>query len=189
MTGFLDIALGFPTALFSFALIVVIAYWILTLLSGFGHHEHTGDHDLDGLGLGGVPVTVAVSLLITFGWFLSYTGSALFSAGFITVIVAVAGAWGLTRLAALPLRRMFPTAVEPSRTQFVGMTCVIRTGQVTDTFGQAEVRSPDGSSAVLQVRGDEQALVAGATALIFDYDAVGEFFRVMPFEEPADPRR
>ncbi|MFE5585359.1 hypothetical protein [Kitasatospora sp. NPDC056531] len=42
MGGFFAAALAFPTALFSFALVVVVGYWLLMLfggLGGFGHPE------------------------------------------------------------------------------------------------------------------------------------------------------
>lgn len=36
MGEFTDVALGFPTALFSFSLLVVAGYWTLVLLGGLG---------------------------------------------------------------------------------------------------------------------------------------------------------
>jgi hypothetical protein len=88
----------------------------------------------------------------------------------------------------VPLRRLTPEPLPPpSRQDFVGLACVIRTGRVGPDFGQAEVRAADGSSAVVQVRqsldetaGPGGALRTGASALIYDYDVEGEFFRVMP---------
>jgi hypothetical protein len=87
-----------------------------------------------------------------------------------------------------PLGRFLPTpAPPPSRRDFVGRACVIRTGRVGPDFGQAEVHAADGSSALVQVRqsldeaaGPGSVLRSGASALIYDYDAEGEFFRVMP---------
>jgi hypothetical protein len=72
--------------------------------------------------------------------------------------------------------------------------CVIRTSRVDLTFGQAEVRAADGSAAIIQVRQHgnrpgEEILKAGSTALIFDYDADGEFFWVMPYDAELDPHR
>jgi hypothetical protein len=100
----------------------------------------------------------------------------------------------LTRLLMRPLRRMLTEEQVPTRKDFVGRMCVIRTGRVDLAFGQAEVRAVDGSAAVIQVRQqrnreDEAALKAGNTALIFDYDADGEFFWVMPYDAELDPHR
>ena len=59
---------------------------------------------------------------------------------------------------------------------------------MTRDFGQAEVHSPDGSSAIVQVRqaGDDD-LRAGTVALLFDVDPEGEFFWVVPADIATTP--
>jgi len=202
--GFLRAATGYPTVFFTFALAVVVAYWVVVLVGGVhlhgghqaqgGHHGHGGRHGHGGLqrvlGLGGVPITVAVSLLIAFAWFSALTGRVVLGGGNEGILpaVALAGGWVGARVLVWPLRRLMPVpAPPPSRRDFVGRACVIRTGRVGPDFGQAEVHAADGSSALVQVRQspDEAAgpgivLTSGASALIYDYDAEGEFFRVMP---------
>ncbi|MFC9972070.1 hypothetical protein ACFVH6_14385 [Spirillospora sp. NPDC127200] len=202
--------------LFSFALLVVAGYWVLVLLGALGTDLLDADADtgagaggggggpgdlLAGAGLGGVPVTVAVSLLVALAWFLSLAGEVLVGTaapgGAVrawlavpVLVLALAGAWLGTRLLVRPLRRAFPEIAAPTRADFVGRTCVIRTGRVTAGFGQAEVAAADGSTAVVQVRatgGD--AFARGDTALIFDYDAAGEAFLVMPYGTAPDPGR
>ncbi|MDH6705992.1 hypothetical protein P3T27_002715 [Kitasatospora sp. MAA19] len=249
MGGFVAAALAFPTALFSFALVVVVGYWLLMLLGGLGfdalhgghgvghaghvghvgqvghpghvghggqvghagdvghgagghagHGGHaTGDHDthhhggvLGALGLGGVPVTVAVSLLVAIAWFVSLAGTVLTSGAPArggVFAVALVASWAGTRLLVRPLSRLFPEDRPATRGDFVGRVCVIRTGRVTADFGQAEVTAEDGSTATVQVRTltDEPGLAAGRTALIFDYDADGEHFLVAPFDPAALP--
>ncbi|MCL2553740.1 MAG: hypothetical protein FWE15_31000 [Actinomycetia bacterium] len=147
-------------------------------------------------GLDGVPVTVVVSLLVTFAWCLSLVGStALNGAGvhgapraaadLALLAAALVGSWSLTWLAVRPLRHLFPEQRPPSREDFVGQLCVVRTGSVTRRFGQAEVTSPDGSTAVVQVRQDgDDAFAAGSTALLYAYEPQGEFFWVAPFDDP-----
>ncbi|RKN48204.1 hypothetical protein [Micromonospora endolithica] len=204
MTGFLGAALGFPTVLFSFLLVVVVGYWLLTLT---GVLDLGDDLDVDGvpggilagLGLGGLPSAIVFSLLVAVAWFVSLAGSALLdelglgagtriavSVG--VLLTAAVCAWLVTRLVAVPLARLFPTGSEASRHAFVGTLCTIRTGRVTADFGQAEVTATDGSSAIVQVRqpGDEP-LGAGSSALIYDYDVDGEFFWVMPTDIALDP--
>ncbi|MEU3566441.1 hypothetical protein [Kitasatospora sp. NPDC006786] len=247
MGGFFAAALAFPTALFSFALVVVVGYWLLMLFGGLvpgavhgghggghqvdvghaGHHlgaghgghaghlghgghgggghsagghgaddgsgrqgagHHTGV--LDALGLGGVPVTVAVSLLVAIAWFVSLAGTVLTSGAPArggVFVVALVASWAGTRVLVRPLSRLFPQDRPVTRGDFVGRVCVIRTGRVTADFGQAEVTAEDGSTATVQVRTatPEPALTAGRTALIFDYDAEGEHFLVAPFDPPA----
>ncbi|RSN67428.1 hypothetical protein [Actinomadura sp. WAC 06369] len=215
MGEFFDVALGFPTALFSFALLVVAGYWVLVLVGGLGVDLLDGgdaDGGADGAdggaggllaaaGLGGVPVTVALSLLIAFTWFASLAGAAASEAAALRVLLVPAAAavgWAAARAAVLPLRRVFRDAPGTSLREFVGLPCVIRTGRVGPDFGQAEVTAPDGSTALVQVRrpaadvpvagaAEGTALTAGSTALIFDYDADGHFFWVMPHDSLLDP--
>jgi hypothetical protein len=271
MREFVDTVLGFPTALFSFSLVVVAAYWALVLLGGLGHfhagtdghtgagagggghlhgggghfhghgglhghgavdghaaaHGHGGGHDPSGgregghgsggplaaIGLGGVPATITLSLLIALAWFASLAGSVLAGGGTpvpplagAVLAGALAAAWLGTRLAIVPLRRVFREEPAASLRDFVGRTCVVRTGRVGVDFGQAEVTAEDGSSAIVQVRrhaldvapggtatgtatgapagAAEPALTAGSTALIFDFDPDGQFFWVMPYAGP-----
>lgn len=218
MAEFLDVVLGFPTVLFTFLLVVVIGYWLLVVIGAVDIDAGSGatvdslgaDGDvgagsgaagvLAGLGLGGMPVSVAVSLLVTGAWFVSLTGGALLAAlevdmwtlvglSVAVLLVALVAAWLIAWLLMLPLRHFFPLGPQSSRHDFVGSVCVVRTGTVTADFGQAEVTSRDGSSAIIQVRkaGDDP-IRAGGRAVIYDYDAKGEFFWVSPVDSALDPR-
>lgn len=199
MGHFVDAALAFPTVLFTFLLVVIVGYWLLPVF-GIGFDGDAGGSEtagvtgfLGGLGLGGVPAAVTVSLLVVIAWFVSLVGGVLFSgvpALTGVLAAALACAWAGTRLIVLPLRRAARGDRAPSRADFVGRTCVVRTGRVGRDFGQAEVTAADGSSALVQVRqtGDD-AFDAGSTALIFAYDSAGEFFWVMPYDAELDPHR
>ncbi|HWM01669.1 MAG TPA: hypothetical protein VNP92_04955 [Actinophytocola sp.] len=199
MGEFVDAALSFPAVLFGFLLVVVVLYWLLVVLGtldidlvGGGDDGDGGDGDglLDGIGLGGVPVTVTLSVLIVFAWFVGIVGGLLLAGlGGIGAVLLRAGVLvvalfvGLlaARLVAVPLRKLYVSGTEPSRGDFVGRECVIRTGRVSTDFGQAEVTAADGSSAIVQVRQTgEHELSTGRLALIFDYDTDGEFFWVAP---------
>lgn len=199
MATFLDAALAFPTALFSFLLVASIGYWVVVLLSlvdvdpfdtsGFGDAAATDGGGvasaLTSAGLGGVPVTVVVTLLVALAWFLSLAGNALtvsMPAARVAVLpVALGGAYLGTRSIVLPIRRMLPDRPAPSRLDFVGRPCVVRTGQVGPDFGQAEVTADDGSTAIIQVRMAAQSYAAaGWMALIYDYDADLEAFWITP---------
>ncbi|MGC5013106.1 hypothetical protein ACLQ2R_20295 [Streptosporangium sp. DT93] len=198
MGPFVDAALSFPTVLFTFLLLVIVVYWVLVVAGVFGFDddasEATGAAGLmSGLGLGGVPAAIAVSLLVAVAWFVSLVGGTLFTGtpALVAVLLgALLCAWACTRLIVVSLRRLVPKERLPSRADFVGRACVIRTGRVGRDFGQAEVTSADGSSALVQVRqtGDED-FAAGSTALIFAYDSPGEFFWVMPYDAELDPDR
>ncbi|MBW4715768.1 hypothetical protein [Saccharothrix obliqua] len=177
MGDFFAVALAFPTVVLTVPLAAVLLFWLLV---AFGV-------DLDGgvelaYGLGGVPTSVVFSLLVPSAWFACLTGAALVDGYDYAVLGgALVVGYFAARVAVIPLRRLYPTVESASRNDFVGRVCVIRTGTVTATFGQAEVTADDGSSAIVQVRqpGNDD-LRAGVQALIFDYDQDGEFFWVAP---------
>ena len=178
MDGFIEAALSFPAVLFTPLLIIVVAYWAVVVAGAADPDVDADGHLLAFAGLGGVPASVPLSLLVAFAWFGSLAG-AVFLPAWLALPAAVVVAWLLTRSAVVLIGR-FRSAPE-SRADFVGRTCVIRTGRVTRTFGQAEVRAEDGSSAIVQVRqaGDDD-LHTGTVAVLYDFDPEGEFFWVVP---------
>lgn len=202
MGEFVDAALSFPAVLFTFMLVVVVLYWLLVLLGTLdidigggddgGSDDGSDDGFLDGIGLGGVPVTVTLSVLIVVAWFVSFVGAIVLAAfdlvpfvhvllGIGVLFAALVAGLLVARLVALPMRKLYASGPEASRSDFVGRECVIRTGRVSADFGQAEVTALDGSSAIIQVRQTgEHELFSGRRALIFDYDNDGEFFWVAP---------
>jgi hypothetical protein len=176
MGEFLEAIIEFPTVLLTFLLAVVVLYWLVVLFGG----ADTEALDAVDIGLSGVPVAVTLSVVVTVGWFVSLAAMTVvhgpLPGAAVLVAALVAG-----RLAARPLRRLFPATSGESRKAFVGRTCVIRTGTVTETFGQAEVTAVDGSSAVVQVRQTgTDTFTAGSRAVIYEYDQNGEFFWVVP---------
>lgn len=218
MNQFLEAALGFPAAIFSFLLIVVIGYWLVVLLGLIDLDTPDGDTSDTGtgfLGLGGVPVGVTFSFLVALSWLGCLVGSVLLHRESVTgtlltglsialLIGALVVAWMVTKLLIRPLRYMLPDEKVPSRRDFIGRMCVIRTGRVDLEFGQATVRAADGSLSTIQVRqmadsSEERTghrnqdaglpLKSGGTALIFEYDADGQFFWVTPYDAALDPDR
>lgn len=210
MSDFLRAALEFPAVLFSFALVVVVAYWLFVLVAGVGADALDGGGDIGttapdagaagsagstGLfGLGGVAPSIVISLLIAIAWFLTLTATVLtgddrlrIAAVPVALVVSVL----VTRVLVRPLRVLALPESGITHREFVGRVCVIRTGRVGTDFGQAEVTADDGSAALVQVRtgdaDDARRLTAGSRALIFDYDVEGGFFRVMPCDPALDP--
>jgi hypothetical protein len=205
MRDFFHAAIGFPTFLFTAALLVVIAFWLLVLLGVAGSDGFDHGTSLDALGFGGVPVTVSVSLFAATGWFASLCGQVLLARfgvgaggglpgialGVALLLVSLLIAHRLTRTLVRPLVVLYPDEPVPSRLDFVGRTCVIRTGRVDTDFGQAEVAARDGSTALVQVRqpGDnsgEAPLRLGSTGLLYAYEEDGEFFWVAPYGATLD---
>ncbi|MEI7033881.1 hypothetical protein [Streptomyces pratensis] len=210
MDAFWSAATGFPAVIFGAALVVVVCFWLLVLAGAADHGSFDTDLDTGTVGFGGVPVSVSVSLLIVFSWFGSLTGTVLLHrshTGSVTravlAVLVLAGslviAWAAVRLLVNRFRRHFPAQPPPSRLDFLGSVCTIRTGSVTALFGQAEVASPDGSTAIVQVRqavrphrlpgpGPEEApLTKGGSGLLYAYDEEGEFFWVAPYDTALDP--
>ncbi|MFB6813762.1 hypothetical protein ACFCV8_04350 [Streptomyces sp. NPDC056347] len=205
MREFLNAATSFPAVLFGAALAVVIFFWLLVLVGSADHHSFDGDLDTDLAGVGGVPVTVSVSVITVFGWFAALTGtvllhrsdaSGLTRAGLAGAVLVGALLTGLVVLRVLVrlFRRRFPDEPPPSRQDFLGRVCTVRTGSVGTDFGQAEVTADDGSTAIVQVRllapadpADPAALTAGSAGLLYAYDDAGEFFWVSPYDRALDP--
>ncbi|UFS97052.1 hypothetical protein [Nocardia huaxiensis] len=204
MREFLAATLTFPTVLFSFALLVVVAYWLVVLAGAVDVDPLDADADVAGsgigdrLGLGGVPATITLSLLIALAWFwclagsvvtapLDLTGVAGLLIGCWVLVIAVIAAVTTTRVIVIPLRRAFAPTPQPTRDSLVGHLCVIRTGRVGPDFGQAELVSADGSSSIIQVRqtaeqASETPLSQGVSAIVYDYDSAAEIFWVAPVE-------
>ncbi|MER5771004.1 hypothetical protein [Streptomyces sp. NPDC001985] len=190
MGEFVDAVTGFPTVLFTAALVVVALFWLLVLAGAAEADAFDADLDTGALSVGGVPVAVSVSLLTVFGWFTSLTGSVLLAGAegawrllYVPLLpLSLLIAWRLTRAVVRPLVKLFPDEPAPSRQDFIGLTCTIRTGRVGADFGQAEVRARDGSTAVVQVRQNGTGEMSlGATGLLYAYDHTGEFFWVAPY--------
>ncbi|MEV8319980.1 hypothetical protein AB0Q95_38075 [Streptomyces sp. NPDC059900] len=110
---------GFPAILFSAALPVVLGFWLLVALGGADAGTFDSDADAGAVGLGGVPVSVAASLLTVVGWITSLSGSILIGraapAGLVHAAADVAllfaslsVAWCVTRCLIRPLARLFP---------------------------------------------------------------------------------
>ncbi|MFI5763179.1 hypothetical protein [Streptomyces sp. NPDC051563] len=200
MDEFINAALGFPTVLFTAALVVVLGFWLLVLCGAADHDGFDAGASGGALGLGGVPGTVSASLLIALAWFISLSGAVLLARtawpgavvhflGTVLLFGSVYLSWRVTRSLVRPLAKLFPDEPGPSRLDFVGLTCVIRTGRVDAGFGQAEVTAGDGSTALVQVRQHgSDPLTLGSTALLYAYDDAGEFFWVAPFDAALDPR-
>lgn len=145
------------------------------------------------LGLRQVPITVAASGVSLFGWVASMLGMRLLApvvalgvprplASFLVFALAVAVALPLTSLATRPLRKLFQARSAKRRIDYVGSVCRIRTGQVDERFGQAEV-ADGGAGLIVEVRATPGTLKRGGSALIVDYDAEREAYLVEVFDE------
>lgn len=145
------------------------------------------------LGLGGVPVTVSSSFIIFFSWLLSVLGAgpaheALGSfvpsllinlvVGLLCFVLGTLGASVLVR----PLRPIFIAKHAPGRQSLMGRVCVISSGSVTSTFGQATYED-GGAGLILNVVWEKpNQLQRGHHALILGYDAARDVYEVEPVD-------
>ncbi|CAL9409251.1 hypothetical protein [Streptomyces sp. enrichment culture] len=125
MRTFVEAATGLPTLLFTAALVVVFCFWLLVAAGVADSRGFDSDADLDALGMGGVPVAVAFSLLTVFAWLLATGAGVLLAAvlpegpaaGLLRPLAAcgaLLASWRLTRLTVRPLRPLFPDGPGPS---------------------------------------------------------------------------
>ncbi|MFD0418834.1 hypothetical protein [Streptomyces sp. NPDC127108] len=204
MGELIDAAVGFPGVAFTSAMAVVVCFWLLVAV-GLGRADSFDeDADLGAAGLGGMPVAVAVSLLVGTGWLVSLAGSvALAQTGWAglahaagdvgLLVVAALVAYGATRVLVLARARGPRGRADPSPRDFVGSVCTIRTGWVDLESGRAEVAAPDGTVAVVEVRQDPSApgepLAVGGSARLHAYDTTGAFFWAVPCSVALAPGR
>lgn len=125
MRTFLAAATGLPTILLTAALVVVVCFWLLASVGAASVGSFDADVDLRVWRMGGVPVTIAFSLLTVLAWCLSVGAAVLLAvfarpgpvAGMLRLVVPVGAlfvAWAVTCLIVRPLRRLFPDEPVPS---------------------------------------------------------------------------
>jgi hypothetical protein len=153
---------------------------------------------LAALKLRSAPATVVLSLIITFSWLFCVLGVQAAAAwlpgaigriaSFGLLVVAPLLSLPVTSILVRPLGRFFLPPKAAQHNQLVGKTCVIRTGEVTPSFGEATVED-GGAGLVVRVRVADRSepLRRGDPALIIDYDSERAEFTVVPLDE-LDPR-
>lgn len=158
---------------------------------GHGHGDADAEHAgglaglIQALGLGGVPVTLMLSVLILAAWsFCLGALEVLGSAGWVTVVAPLASlalAVPVTAVLVRPLRRLYTTLAAPSHRDLLGKICTITTLRVDERYGQAEI-ADGGAGLIVQVRSTGPGrLSRGDRALIFDYK--DEVFYVEPVNQ------
>ncbi|MET9406187.1 hypothetical protein ABZX90_10495 [Streptomyces sp. NPDC002935] len=119
MRTFVEAATGLPGILFTAALVVAACFWLLVAVGAVTVDSFDADADLGAWSMGGVPVTVALSLLTACAWLVNVAVTVLLTvqatSGTVTGVLhllAPAGsllvAWRLTCLFVRPLHRLFP---------------------------------------------------------------------------------
>lgn len=209
MELFLQVALSFPTVLFSIMFCLVLIYWLVVALGGVDVDllDVSMDSSLDGAGqvegvagllsklkLNDVPVTVVVTLLTLTGWLISYLievwllqylplGVLRFPLGLIVVIAALVLAVPVCATICRPLRPLFRKAEATSSKTVLGQVALVRSGKVTLQHGEA-VLEDGGAGLILRVRADEaQGFKRGDRVVLLEYLATEHAYRVISENE------
>ena len=164
-------------------------------------------HGHDGGGLSGIlaslklrsaPATVVISVLVLFAWLFSVLGmqaavawlpaDALSLARLGIFFLAPLLALPFTSVAVRPLARVFVPHVPTAKQDLVGRVCTVRTGTVTDKFGEALLED-GGAGLIVRVRVEVgETLKRGDQVLILGYDDERQEFTVAPMDNLLDER-
>jgi hypothetical protein len=207
MGSFGEAAFGYPTAIYTALLAVVLGYWVLALI-GLVDFEHSGfDVDLDvqadsdageistlatyvvAMGLNGVPFSVVVSLIVLAAWTLSCmaamwllplvpTTALNLVVGTAVLLLSLALSIIITARLIRPMRGLFVTHAAMSNASLVGQSCVVLTQSVDEKVGRAEVRQRGAGINIRVWAHVPNTLSKGSTARIADYDPGAGRYRI-----------
>lgn len=209
MFTFLAVVLTFPTLLFGILLGVAMLYWMIAatgliqidfldgLFGGDGGGE-TFSGEPGGItgplmrfGLGGVPLSLSLTVLLLFAWLLSYFATLLVGDGMIGAIVmgwgarsaifigSLVGALPLAALSLRPARRFFAKLQPVPQASLLGRTGVVRTPDLSATQGTVAVED-GGAGLVLQARDDGARFRRGDRVVLVEYLEHLNAYRVAP---------
>lgn len=200
---------SFPSAVPTVLLAVLLIYWLLSIIglvdmgdaididldidAGHAGHDTPDLHSLAGyavaLGLGGVPISVAASVLVFFTWLFTALLHQYLVSWLPTEIVRVAAGVAVLLLSAAlsipiaarilkPMRGLFAKHAARSNESLVGLDCKIVTQKVDQSFGRAEVDS-HGASINIRVWAEApNTLAKNSRAIIVAYDAATQQYEV-----------
>jgi len=148
------------------------------------------------LGLYGVPMTIILTFIFLVGWFVSYYGFhwglgvvlepgllryglGLLLMGFALVVGAI-----VTSVLIRPLRPLFKKDEQVTGASLRGKTVVVRSSQVSATYGEAVYEDGAGGM-LLDVRpaGEGQTFKRGDKAVILDFDAERRLYTIISEDE------
>ena len=204
MQEFLQIALGFPTVVYSVLLGVALLLSAVVTIGGGGAFEldlDVGGVDeagagflqfLTSLGVGRVPMSIFLTFFVFSGWAITYL-MVHFSAiyldggplvGWGILLLATLAAFPVTALLTAPLGLLFEgvSGVDDGEA-LIGTVCEVSTSAVDARFGQARCFS-EGSELTLSIRcAHKNNLGRGDKALIIGFDSEDNCYEVEPFDE------
>lgn len=206
---------SFPTVFFTFFLLLSLMFWMIAVLGlidiGFLDviDVDGGILDLDGdgstvpdgiagfiliLGLNGVPITIIITLVSMFGWFISYY-LVYFSDGYLLgglvswlanigfFLLSLYVAIKLTSVVIRPLRPLFEKMQQNTQQIIIGQTAIVRTSRVDEGFGEA-VLDDGGAGLILKIRAMEgDQFTKNDRVVLLEYLMELNAYRVISEEE------
>jgi hypothetical protein len=193
---------SFPTAVPTTLLVILLVYWALSVAGLFDMGDnleieadgddadfHTLAAYLVALGLGGVPFSIVVTLLVFFTWLptalLHQHVLAMLPAGILhwaggAAILAVSGAFAIWMSARVvkPMRPLFVKHHALENRSLVGRSCRIITLSVDEKFGRAEVETGGASLNIRVWARTPNDLGKDAPAVIVAYDEATQQYEV-----------
>lgn len=202
---------SFPTAFFTFFLLIIVLYWIVAVLGlvdldilDFDIPDADGALNSDtGLsnanvlagvmlrfGLYGVPVTIILSFVALFGWFICYyivhflfafipQGFLSFLAGIPVLLVSLYVSVMITATIIKPLRPLFKKDSQDTLKRILGQSAIVRTSRVDNSFGEAVLKD-GGAGLILKVRTiGETTFQKGDSVVLLEHDKVKNTYRVI----------
>jgi hypothetical protein len=197
----MKLILSFPTVIFSFLLAVCLLWWLASIVLGGIDVDVDGDASGglgDQLGFAAMPLPLALSLLALGGWvttaLLQQTLGAsddgyrlALGVAIGVLIAAIAVGVAIVKLLSRPIGKLFATESAPTRKATVGSFCKIRTLDVNERFGNAEVITGPTRGSLISVRAKEGRFTRGDTAQVIDYDEASNTFVIDDVDELVRP--
>jgi len=202
---------SFPTAIFSVVLGIAVLYWLLVIVGAldldllhFGDHDaghHGSDHDahsghnpnaiLEFLRIGQVPLTIIVSLFVTFAWIVCLASTAFVRPhvpgwswwlfGTAALVAALIAGFILTGLAVAPLAKVFALRGVHAADDLFGKIVEVTSSTVDSRYGTARHDRATGEDLILQVTCEpHHQLKRGDQAVIMDYDRATGVYAIAP---------
>lgn len=209
MTPFYQNVSSFPTVFFSFFLIVSCLFWAISIIGMIDieildlPEAETGGEEgmvngvstvLLKLGLNGVPITIIITLIALFGWFISFYSVYFFHiseliapirwvANVAIFVVSFYVAILITSQVIKPLRSLFKSMSNDIQKKILGQAAVVRTSRVDEKFGEAEFND-GGAGLILKVRSfDGVVFKRNDRVILLEYVAEQNFYKVIAESE------
>lgn len=181
MSAFFDAALSLPTVVFTGVLGFFLVYALLTIVGALDIEWLDGVLDVDDTGWdAGVPLAVVVGVSSVFAWLTSFAAMKFLPDNTLIKIGVGLGAAAIGAFVGgsvcRPFRTFFNVTEGPRRAEIVGKVCTIRSMQVSDGAGTAEIG--DFIAEVRCFRPNE--LTIGSKAIVYEYDSQQGTYHVGP---------